>query len=134
VASGSARLRAAIDRLDETAGNNRVEHERRLISLINGSHIPKAANNVRLAGHEVDVHWIGTRAIVEADSDAYHSSPAQIAADIEKQRFLRSLGFVFLLVLWKQTNYEPEATLARIERFRLENLAPPVPGIPPELR
>lgn len=83
-----------------------------------------------IGGYEVDVHRPGTRAIIEADSRAFHFSPVQIAADIRKQRQLEEWGFAVMRVLWEQTTYDPEATLARAEQFLLANAAPPIPGPP----
>ena len=124
---GNAALRAALDRLHETAGQNRSELERRMIKLITESYLPPVACNARLHGFEVDIHFPGTRAIVETDGAGFHLSPAQIADDIEKQTALEAHGFVIKRLNWNQVNYEPEATVANVDRFRMENLAPPVP-------
>ncbi|MDQ8045089.1 MAG: type IV toxin-antitoxin system AbiEi family antitoxin domain-containing protein [Solirubrobacteraceae bacterium] len=129
---GCQALRAAIGRLDHNSGNNRSEHERRLIALIRDSDLPTPVVNHRLGPWEVDVHWLNTRGVVEADSDQFHSSPAQLAADIAKQAALKAYGFVVHRVTWRETNYDTDRTLERIERFRLANLAPPVPGLPIE--
>ena len=129
--SGSACLSAAVADLDQTAGNNRTELERIVIELINSSTLPPAANNVRIAGSEVDVHWVGTRAIIEADGRDGHTSPAQIAADLAKQRRLEGFGFRIMWVTWPQARYEPERTLARATGFLAANREAPVPGPPP---
>lgn len=128
-APGRAALAAALGRLDETAGLKRSELERRLIKLIMGSSMPTPIVNGMLGGFEVDVHWHGTRAIVEADGHATHTSPAAVARDLAKRKVLESLGFVLMLVDWNAVVYQPEVTLARIDRFRLANLAAPVPRL-----
>lgn len=126
-APGRARLAAAIERLDATSGHNRTDLERALIRLILDGGLVRPATNTYVHGWEVDVHWIGTRAIVEADGDRYHSSPAQIAADRAKRRALEALGFVIKRFDYVAVTYEPERTLDRVEQFRAANTAPPVP-------
>ncbi|MEH3054753.1 MAG: DUF559 domain-containing protein [Patulibacter minatonensis] len=119
----------ALDRLDENTGLKRSELERRLVELILDSSIPTPVVNAMIGGEEVDIHWIGTRAIVEADGREHHSTPADIADDIARQRRLEALGFVLRRFDWDAVNYRPERTLEQVEQFRLANLAPPVPRL-----
>jgi very-short-patch-repair endonuclease len=125
-------LEAALGRLDATSGRNRSELERRLSALIRASDLPTPSVNVIVGGFELDNHWIGTRGIVEADGRDFHRSPADIARDIEKQRALEALGYVFLRLTWHHVTYEPERTVERIRAFLLANLAPPVPRLAAE--
>ncbi|MDQ8045394.1 MAG: DUF559 domain-containing protein, partial [Patulibacter sp.] len=127
---GTRALEAAILRLDDTSGRNRTELERILIALIRDSRLPPVINNAQIGGFEVDVWFPLTRAIVEADGDRFHSSPAQLAADAAKRAALEAYGFRIMRVDWAAANYRPEDTIDRIEAFRLANLAPPVPGPP----
>jgi very-short-patch-repair endonuclease len=133
VSAGTRALEAAIARLDHTAGRNRSELERLVIALIRDSHLPPAINNARIGAFEVDVWWWGTRAIVEADGDRFHSSPAQVARDIAKRKALEAYGFAVMRLSWAEANYDTDRTLQRIDQFRLANQAPAVPGPPAEL-
>lgn len=114
---GKARLRSAVAQLDETCGRNRSELERRLIDLIRQSHLPAALNNVMLAGEEVDVHFLGTNLVLEADGREWHTSPEQIAADIAKQRKLEAHGLVVARYGWHAVTRMPEHSIQRAERL-----------------
>ncbi|MBO9534907.1 MAG: DUF559 domain-containing protein [Solirubrobacteraceae bacterium] len=128
-AAGLAVLDEALTRLDENTGRKRSELERRLIKLILESGMPTPLVNTMVGPDEVDILFPGTRAIIEADGREHHSSPADIAADIEKQRRLEALGFVVKRFDWNAVVYEPERTIERAEAFRLANLEPPIPQL-----
>lgn len=126
---GYAPLTSAIAALDATSGTFRSIFERRTKRLAErSSRIPALVVNELLEGYRPDLHAPGTRVIIECDGRDYHRSPAQIIADDERQRILESLGYRFLRLRWADVVYEEERTLARIERFVLENLAAPIPG------
>lgn len=124
---GEAVLTAALARLDATTGLKRSELERRLIKLITESDLPTPLVNSVVHGFEVDIRLPGTRGIIEADGREYHSSPADIARDIEKRRILEDLGFVIQLFDWEAVNYRPAETLQIARTFMAANMAPPVP-------
>lgn len=126
-AQGISRLVAALEKLDETAGLKRSELERRLVELVTGSGLPTPIVNGMVCGREVDLHWHGTRAIVEADGRKDHSSPADIAKDAAKRAALEDAGYVILQLDWWSVVYRPAETLDRIRRFLEANQAPPVP-------
>lgn len=120
---GRKALKAAVDRLNETCGRNRSELERRLIALVLGSSLPSPLVNSIVLGEEVDLRWDWL--IVEADGRQWHTSPAQIAADIAKQAKLEAAGFYVARVDWAATNYRPDATLARVSRLHATRSAQP---------
>jgi very-short-patch-repair endonuclease len=127
-APGCRALKAALARLDETAGLSRSELERRLIDLVRTSDLPTPLVNSIVAGMEVDLFWRFTRAIVEADGGRYHTSPADMARDIERWRALEELGYAVLRLDWYAVVYRPEETIERIRRFLRDHSAPPVPN------
>lgn len=128
-ARGIGRLVAALEKLDETAGLKRSELERRLVELVTASGLPTPIVNGIVRGWEVDLHWYGTRAIVEADGRKDHSSPADVANDAAKRAALEDAGYVILQLDWWSVVYRPTETLDRIRRFLDANQAPPVPRV-----
>jgi hypothetical protein len=54
----------------------RSEAERRLLALIHRAGLPRPHTNVKVRGHEVDMHWPEQRLVVEFDGWAYHSTRA----------------------------------------------------------
>ncbi len=126
---GYAPLTAAVAALDSTSGTFRSVFERRTMRLVQRSSlIPEPAVNVLAEGFRPDLHFVGTRAIIECDGRDYHRSPAQIIADDRRQQILESRGFRILRLRWADVVYDEERTLARIERFVLANSEPPVKG------
>lgn len=121
-------LTEAIGRLDDKSGEFRSKFERRTTRLVQRSLVlPSPAVNVLADGYRPDLHFPGTRAIVECDGRDYHRSLAQILADEAREEVLRARGFEFLRLRWHHVVYEEDRTLDRIERFVLANLEPPVP-------
>lgn len=111
---GHRQLMAAVARLEDNCGRGRSELERRLIQLINASNLPPAANNAILFGEEVDIHFPGTPVVLEGDGRKWHTSPAQVARDAEKQAKLERHGLVVLRFDWWAVNHDAAQTLDRV--------------------
>ena len=76
--------------------------------------MPRPHFNTRVAGYEVDVHWPGTRLIVELDSWASHGHRAAFERDSAKGAQLTAAGYTVIRVTWRQLTTEPEAVAARL--------------------
>lgn len=127
---GADKVAQAMGRLDCASGQFRSDFERRTTRLMQRSSlIPRPVVNVLVDGFRPDIRPLGTRGIIECDGRDYHRSLAQIRRDEEREAILRQRGFVFHYLRWHHVKYEEDSTLARIERFVLANLAPPVPLI-----
>jgi hypothetical protein len=125
---GADKVEAAMGRLDYASGQFRSNFERRTTRLMQRSSvIPRPVVNVLVDGFRPDIRPLGTRGIIECDGRDYHRSLAQIQRDEEREAILRQRGFVIHYLRWHHVKYEEDATLARIERFVLANLAAPVP-------
>lgn len=124
---GLATLAAALARLDANTGLKRSELERRLVKLLTESDLPPLLVNSVVHGYEVDLRHPGTRAIIEADGREYHSSPADVARDIQKRRALEDLGYVIQLFDWDAVNYRPSQTVEAARAFIAANMEPPIP-------
>jgi very-short-patch-repair endonuclease len=129
-ARGRHALVAALDRVTANAGRYRSDFELRMDHELHDRQISTDhLINARVHGLEVDVSWLGARAILELDSTEFHQTPAQLAKDAAKRRTLEALGFVFLRVHRSQYDYETDRTMARIDAFLLANREAPVPPL-----
>lgn len=108
---GARALRAA---LDNDPGLTRSEAERRLLRLIRAADLPAPLTNVRVAGHEVDVHWPAHGLVVEFDGWAYHSTRAAFERDRRRDADLLVAGRRVIRVTHRQLSGAPEELIARL--------------------
>ena len=67
----------------------------------------------------VDFFWDKYRTIVEVDGAIKCANPAKAIAQLERDSWLRSLGYEVVHVTWEEITTAPEAVIARIrEAFR----------------
>jgi very-short-patch-repair endonuclease len=67
----------------------------------------------------VDFFWDKYRTIVEVDGAIKYADPARAIAQLERDSWLRSLGYEVVHVTWEEITLWPEAVVARIrEAFR----------------
>jgi len=67
----------------------------------------------------VDFFWDKYRTIVEVDGAIKYANPAKAIAQLERDSWLRSLGYEVVHVTWEEITTAPEAVIARIrEAFR----------------
>ena len=125
-ARGRQALVAALGRITANAGRYRSDFELRMDHALHACGISTDhVINADVQGWEVDVSWLGARAILELDSKEFHRTPAQLAQDIAKRRALEACGFVFLRVHRSQFDYEFDRTMGRIDAFVRANRQPP---------
>lgn len=91
-----------------------------LVWLKRGLPIPKV--NEKVFGLEVDIHFSRARLALELDGDAFHSAPVQKALDRQKQAHLESQGVEVMRATYRQFAADPEGTVDRVNRRRLELL------------
>ncbi len=70
--------------------------------------------NHRIGRYEVDAVWLEEKVVVELDGRKFHSDAEALAADSEKTRYLRSLGYTVLRFTWNDVIERPEWVLERI--------------------
>lgn len=68
--------------------------------------IPIPEPNVRKGRFVPDMTWERARLIVELDGKGAHTSPAQIASDSKKQRWLESHGYRVMRFTWAQVQFQ----------------------------
>jgi hypothetical protein len=67
----------------------------------------------------VDFFWDKYRTIVEVDGAIKYADPTRAIAQLERDSWLRSLGYEVVHVTWEEITTAPEAVIARIrEAFR----------------
>jgi very-short-patch-repair endonuclease len=80
------------------AARAKSDLEARFLDFIRRFELPAPVVNGIVGGYEVDVHWPGTKLIVELDSWAYHRSKRSFYGDRDKWLDLRAQGFDVLTV------------------------------------
>ena len=100
------------------APDTRGEFERRFLELCRDYDIPEPAMNVMVAGHCVDAHWPGTKAVVELDSWQHHSTREAFEDDRRRDAALREEGFEPpLRVTWRWLTEEPAGVAAAVRKL-----------------
>lgn len=129
---GVARLRTIID--IRTFRYTRTELERAFLPLARQAGLPRPRTSVYVTGHEVDFYFPDLGLVVETDGLTYHRTPAEQAADRERDQDHTEAGLTPLRFTHGQIRYEPErvlrvlrATAARLssERNRIRAAAAP---------
>jgi very-short-patch-repair endonuclease len=95
---GIKALRAATAALNPGTRRTRSDLEDAFLTLCRKCRLPKPDCNVEIEGFEVDIHFPGTRLIVELDSYEYHRTPAEFDADRRKDAALKRSGYEVLRV------------------------------------
>lgn len=78
------------------------------------SAVPRARQNVRVAGYEVDFLWPDQRVVVEVDGYAWHSSRSRFESDRARDAALTAAGYTVLRFTWRQIDEKPGVVVARI--------------------
>ena len=68
---------------------------------------------MRIGRYRPDMLWRGQRLIVELDGARAHSTPAQLAADAERQAALEALGFRVIRFSRPEVEYRAADVIAR---------------------
>ncbi|MGK7311832.1 MAG: DUF559 domain-containing protein [Candidatus Longimicrobiales bacterium M2_2A_002] len=111
--SGLGLLRTMLDSPDQLAFT-RSEAERVFLELIRGYELPAPRVNTIVRGLEVDFFWPVHRLIVEIDGFAYHSSPAALDRDHDRDAALRTAGYTVLRFTWRQVTAGRKKTVIRL--------------------
>jgi very-short-patch-repair endonuclease len=106
-------VRALRTAIGEERRMTRSEAERKLLALIRSAGLPMPKTNVKVAGHEVDLHWPDHDLVVEFDSWTYHSTRAAFERDRRRDADLQLAGQRVLRVTHRQLSGEPVALIAR---------------------
>lgn len=115
---GARLLRALLDehRADPEPDISRSDFEDRLVELCERHGLPTPRINVDVAGLEVDVHWVGTDVVAEADSYSFHRTRAAFERDRERDAVLAAAGYRVHRFTDRQVNRKPETVAAALRR------------------
>jgi hypothetical protein len=108
------RLAALIKNWDPSTGRIRsiLEGEFKLVCA--EGRLPPPFTNYRIGPYEVDAVWLEAKLVIELDGRKFHSDAEALAADSEKTRYLRSLGFRVLRFTWNDVVERPEWVVNQI--------------------
>lgn len=81
--------------------------------------LPTPVSNRKVEGIEVDMHWPGTRLIVELDSYEYHRTPTSFEQDRRRDAELKLRGYTVIRVTGAWLDTDPQG-LARTLRALLQ--------------
>lgn len=106
-------VRALREAIGEERRMTRSEAERSLLALIRSAGLPMPRTNVKVAGHEVDLHWPAHNLVVEFDGWTYHSTRAAFERDRRRDADLQLAGQRVMRVTHRQLCGEPIPLIAR---------------------
>jgi hypothetical protein len=110
---GRNRLRRAIA-LYQPVPFTRSQFERRFLSAVKRTGLPRPATNFVEAGFELDVYWPEDRFAVELDTYGTHGTKGAFESDRLRQEDLKLAGIEMTWVTDVRFYREPEAVLARV--------------------
>jgi very-short-patch-repair endonuclease len=118
LAAGRRGVRRLRSLLAEPGGPafTRSPPERRLLSMLRRTDLPRPEVNATTNGYELDFLWRDARLVVEVDGYAYHSDPLAFERDRLRDAELQALGYRVMRVTRLQLLRAPEAVIARIRR------------------
>ena len=95
----------------------RSDLETTFLELCRGRGIRAPVVNATIAGYEVDMHWPGTKLIVELDGYEYHRTPTAFEQDRRRDAHLTTLGYTVIRVTGAWLETDPDGVAATIEKL-----------------
>jgi len=89
--------------------------ERRLLSLLRRSGLPRPHTGSHVNGYKVDFFWPELDLVVEIDGLRYHRTPGQQARDRERDQAHARAGLTTLRFTNAQVRDDPEAVIATVK-------------------
>jgi very-short-patch-repair endonuclease len=113
---GRKRLTTLLER--QAAGHTvtRSEAEERVLALIRSAGLTEPLVNARVAGHEVDFFWPGSRFALEIDGFRFHGTRERFERDRRKDSDLRRAGVTMARATWRMVEEEPNVLLVDLAR------------------
>ncbi len=110
--AGAPLLRSLVG--EENLVVTRSHAEEVFLSILDRGGLPKPETNVRVRGLEVDCLFRAVRLIAEIDGFTYHSSPAAIERDHNRDHALYLAGYDVVRFTWTQLDNQPDRVLAKM--------------------
>jgi very-short-patch-repair endonuclease len=109
---GARLLRSLLDA--ENLVFTRSHAEEAFLAIVQRGGLPKPETNVRVRGFEVDFFFRAARLIIEVDGATYHSAPAAVERDHNRDQALFLAGYTVLRFIWKEVDQRPDRVLAKV--------------------
>lgn len=120
---GSGALRDALDaHLPELVQTASVLEER-FLTLIQARGLPIPEVNALVEGLRVDCLWRRSMVVVELDGHRWHSNPAGIERDRDRDLILRRAGYTVLRYTWQQVLHQPDAIVDELRELLIAELS-----------
>lgn len=114
---GIKAFRAAIAGLDPQTHRTRSDLEVAFLALCRRYGLPAPVANGTVEGYEVDMHWPGTKLIVELDTWDYHGTSAIFESDRLRDAHLADKEYVVIRVTAHRMDTDPAGVAATIRRL-----------------
>ncbi|WP_407741848.1 DUF559 domain-containing protein [Hyalangium sp.] len=114
---GTKALRDVITSIHPQTYRTRSDLEADFLALCARYGIPPPVVNGEVEGYEVDMHWPGTKLIVELDSYEYHRTPIEFAQDRLRDAYLKKREYEVLRVADSWLNTDPRGVAATIQKL-----------------
>jgi very-short-patch-repair endonuclease len=95
----------------------RSELEDDFFALCRRYGLPTPISNTEIEGVEVDMHFSGTRLIVELDCYDYHRTPYEFDSDRRRDAYLKTKGYEILRVSDEWFNSDPGGVAATVAQL-----------------
>ena len=110
---GARKVRAILSSLTAPEPT-RSRFEERLRGLCKRHNLPLPAQNVSVAGEDVDAYWQGSNLVVELDSWEFHKTRRAFERDRQKAAVLERAGIRVLRFTWNQLTRDETSVAATV--------------------
>jgi very-short-patch-repair endonuclease len=111
---GRKALRAVIAAVRPGTRRSRSDLETAFLLLLEKYRLPRPLVNAKVEGIEVDMHWPGTKLIVEVDSYEYHRTAAEFENDRRRDAHLKRRRYEVLRVTDTWLTTDPAGVAATV--------------------
>jgi very-short-patch-repair endonuclease len=114
---GIKAFRAVIAAVDPQTRRSRSDLEIAFLHLCRRYGLPIPVVNGEIGGYEVDMHWPGTKLIVELDTWDYHGTSASFEQDRRRDADLAARGYTVIRVTGTWMDTDPGGVAETIRRL-----------------
>ena len=111
---GARKIRAILSSLTAPEPT-RSRFEQRMRALCKRHNLPLPAQNVSVAGEDVDAYWQGSNLVVELDSWEFHKTRRAFERDRQKAAVLERAGIRVLRFTWNQLTRDETSVAATVK-------------------
>ena len=115
--AGTKALRSLIAAVDPQTRRSRSDLEVEFLDLCRRYGLPTPVVNAIVEGYEVDMHWPGTKLIVELDTWDYHGTSSAFETDRERDAYLALKEYIVIRITAHRMDTDPAGVAATIQRL-----------------